>query len=101
MCAGVLGYTTGEGINEMEMVNSEPKSATIDPEKWLTTGQAAKRCIYSQRGLQAAIDRGDLAAIQMGGWFYIHEDDLTKFLEMMKKKGQTKFDPWASGKRIK
>jgi hypothetical protein len=81
--------------------NSDAR-AFVDPGKLLTTGEAADLTEeYSQRGLQAAIRRGDLRAVRIGRWDYIHEDDLYKFLADMKKKGQAKFDPWASGKRLK
>jgi hypothetical protein len=72
----------------------------IDPSKLLTTGEAAEMCKdYSQRGLQAAIKRGDLRAFRIGHRDYILRSDLFAFVTRMEQIGNAKYDVWARGLR--
>jgi len=84
------------------IVTDTSAGIAVSPGELLTTGQAAKLTDeYTQRGLQAAIKRGDLRAVRIGNRDYTTLRDINNFLELMKEKGRSKYDPWATGKRTK
>jgi excisionase family DNA binding protein len=73
----------------------------LNPNRWITTSEAAELTGYTAAYFRQLISRGRLQGKKRGRDWFLDKIEVLAFAEEMKKLGPAKHDPWRTGARRK
>jgi excisionase family DNA binding protein len=73
----------------------------LNPNRWITTSEAAELTGYTTAYFRQLIHRGRLEGRKRGRDWFLDRREVLAYADEMKQLGRAKYDPWRTGSRNK